>query len=105
MTVYSPGVRPEIEYSPCVLVTALPPLGESVTIAPCSTPPAESVARPLIEPGPCARADAAHNNAATAARSARRATFITGTSTAVRDTPAPDRSRCALCEHSARRKR
>src|SRR5262249_18641318 len=78
MTVYSPGVRPVIEYSPWVLVTALPPLGESATTAPCNTPPAASVARPFTEPDPCAWADAANSNAATTPISARRATFITG---------------------------
>src|SRR5262249_62306689 len=87
MTVYSPGERPAIEYSPSVLVTALPPLGESVTIAPCNTPPAESVARPFTEPDPCARADAANINAATTPISARLATFVTKTSNAARDRP------------------
>src|SRR5689334_23856437 len=33
-------------YEPCLSVTALPPFGTSVTLAPCRTPPAESVTRP-----------------------------------------------------------
>src|SRR5262245_7839227 len=33
-------------YVPCLSVTALPPFGTSVTLAPCRTPPAESVTRP-----------------------------------------------------------